>query len=166
MYLQGAAGGEPPDEPPLDDRIAHYRVRVQEVSLELNDQLAMRAETLSDSLVHLVIGKVNITAASSAHGRDCSLWHFELASALEAFNNTSLDVRLYWFDCRVQYFLKSKMLTACSAVCRVRRPRLRLQVPAVRTGHFQRFQSRFRHGMFQLEPASNSFQQAGNGGRL
>jgi hypothetical protein len=94
----------------------------------------MSAETLGNGLGYLVVGEIDMAAASFAHGGRGRLGHLQFGATLE-----TTDVPL--FDCsrnrrrrRAQRLLNSEMFPALLANARVRSPRLRLDMPALRAG--------------------------------
>ena len=83
MNLQRARGDEFADEPAFDDRLAHQRVRVEDVALFLDHQSAMRPEVLGDGLGDPVVGQVHVAAAPFAHGGGGGQRHGQFRAALE-----------------------------------------------------------------------------------
>ena len=103
----------------------------------------MGAEAFGNGLNDLVIGQVDVAAATLAHSGAGGFGHLQRGAALEATYLPLLDGGLRGANHGSQGLLHAKMGVALLTERRVRRSRFRLDMPAL--GARDRYRILFRH---------------------
>jgi len=84
MDFKCATRHELADEAAFDDGVAHECIGVEEITLFLDDQAAMRPEIFRDARADLIVGEADVAAAPFAHGGFSRHGHIQFSAAIEA----------------------------------------------------------------------------------